>query len=174
MTYLLKPANALPDVLYRYVAAELLDDLSAATLLAGGGMPSDTVHLPAARAILSFTCVEQPMFRNKVHDLARDWSIDVILLRCCLTPADILPVSADVTLAGGGLAPFDIHDLSLYRHGDGALWLVPAGFGGAIQVGPDGVEICLVPPYDTLIERSDGIYRSAGELAAMLYPEATL
>lgn len=170
MTYLLKPANALPDILYDYVAAELVDDLSTATLSTGGGMPSGTVYLPAARVILSFTGVSQPMFRNTVHDLARKRSIDVILLRCCLTPADILPISADVTLAGGGLAPFDLRDLSVYRHEDRSLWLVPAGFGAAIRLGCDGAELCIVPPYETLVERADGIYRTASELAALLYP----
>jgi hypothetical protein len=173
MIPLLKPANALPDVLQYYVAAELLDDPFTITLLPGGGMPADTIHLPAARVILSFTCVASPMFRNKVHDLARDSSIDVILLRCCLTPGDILPITADVTLAGGGLAPFDMHDLSLYRHPDRTLWLIPAGFGGAIGLGLGGAELCLIPPYETLVERADGIYRSASELAALLYPSKT-
>ena len=173
MTSLLKPANALSDVLHDYVAAELVDDLSTATPSSGGGMPSGTVLLTAARVILAFTCVSNPMFRNKVHDLARKLSIDVILLRCCLTPADILPISADVTLAGGGLVPFDMHELSLYRHGDRTLWLVPAGFGGAVRLGTDGAALCLVPPYETLVERADGIYRTAGELAALLYPFET-
>ncbi|MES3085080.1 hypothetical protein [Sphingomonas faeni] len=173
MIPLLKPANALPDALQYYVAAELLDDPFAITLSPGGGMPADTVHLPAASVILSVTCVTQPMFRNKVHDLARDSSIDVILLRCCLTPGDILPITADVTLAGGGLAPFDMHDLSLYRHRDRKLWLVPESFGGAIRLGHGGAELCLVPPYETRVERADGIYRSASELAALLYPSKT-
>lgn len=170
MTYLLKPANAFPDILHNYVAAELVDDLSTATLSTGGGMPSGTVYLPAARVILSFTGVPQPMFRNTVHDLARKRAIDVILLRCCLTPADILPISADVTLAGGGLAPFDLLDLNVYRHEDRSLCLVPAGFGAAIRLGGDGAELCIVPPYETLVERADGLYRTAGELAALLYP----
>jgi hypothetical protein len=173
MIPLLKPANALPEALQYHVAAELLDDPSTITLSPGGGMPADTVHLPTARVILSFTCVTQPMFRNKVHDLARDSSIDVILLRCCLTPGDILPIMADLTLAGGGLAPFDLHDLSLYRHRDRKLWLVPESFGGAVRLGRNGAELCLVPPYETLVERADGIYRSASELAALLYPSET-
>ena len=172
MIPLLKPANALPEALQYYVAAELLDDPSAITLSPGGGMPADTIHLPAA-CVLSLTCVASPMFRNKVHGLARDSSIDVILLRCCLTPGDILPITADVTLAGGDLAPFDMHDLSLYRHPDRKLWLVPEGFGGAIRLGHGGAELCLVPPYETLVERADGICRSASELAALLYPSKT-
>ena len=105
MIPLLKPANTLPGALHYYVAAELLKNLSIITSWPGGGMPADTVILPAARVILSLTCVASPMFRNKVHELACDSAIDVILLRCCLTPGDILPITADVTLAGGGLAP---------------------------------------------------------------------
>ena len=134
-------------------------------------MPSDTICLDAAWAVLGFTCVAAPMFRDKVHQLASTEALDVVLLRCCLTPADILPVSADITLAGGGLTPFNMHDLALYRHDDGKLWLVPAGFGGAIRLGSDGLELCLVPPSQTLAERAAGIYRTAGELAALLYPQ---
>jgi hypothetical protein len=174
MIPLLKPANSLHEALQYYVTAELLDDPSAITLSPGGGMPAETVHLPAAGVILSFTCVASPMFRNKVHDLAHDSSIDVILLRCCLTPGDSLPIMADVTLAGGGLTPFDMHNLSLYRHRDRKLWLVPEGFGGAIRLGHGGAELCLVPPYETVVERADGIYRSASELAALLYPSKTI
>lgn len=172
MNSLIKPARTLPDVVYTYVAAELVGDLSDAELLSGGGMPIDTVHLPAARAVLSFTCVQKPMFRAKARRLARELSLDVVLLRYCLTPSDILPVSADVTLAGGGLEPFDMTDLSLYRHDDSSLWLVPGGFGAAIRLGRDGVELCLTPPFDTLVERATGIYRTACELAEALYPQA--
>jgi hypothetical protein len=171
MNHLLKPARSLPSVLYSYIAAELVDDLSTATIVVGGGMPSDTVYLEAVSTVLGFTCVAAPMFRAKVHKLASTQSLDVVLLRCCLTSADILPISADVTLAGGGLAPFDLHDLALYRHGDATLWLVPTGFGGAIRLCADGPELCLVPPYQTLVERAAGIYRTAGELAALLYPQ---
>lgn len=170
MNYLLKPARSLPSVLYSYIAAELVDDPAAATIIAGNGMPSDTIYLEPASAIVGFTCVASPMFRDKIHGLASTQSLDVVLLRCCLTPADILPVSADVTLAGGGLDPFDLHDLAPYRHDDGTLWLTPAGFGGAIRLGADGLNLCLVPPYQSLAERAHGIYRTAGELAAMLYP----
>lgn len=171
MNSYLKPARTLPDVLYSYVAAVLVHDPWAATIVSGDGMPINTVHMPAARAILSFTCVQKPMFRRKVHTLARSRSIDVVLLRCCLTPGDILPVAADATLAGGGLVPFDMNDLSLYRHHDTGLWLVPEGFGAAIRLGLDGIELCLVPPYKTLLERAQGIYRTAGELAALIYPQ---
>jgi hypothetical protein len=171
MNHLLKPARSLPSVLYSYIATELVDDPSTATIVAGSGMPSDTVYLEAVSTILGFTCVAAPMFRAKVHKLASMQSLDVVLLRCCLTPADILPISADVTLASGGLAPFDLHDLALYRHGNATLWLVPAGFGGAIRLCADGLELCLVPPYETLVERANGVYRTAGELAALLYSQ---
>lgn len=156
--------------MYNYLAAELVDDPATATIIAGNGMPSDTIYLQAASAVVGLTCLAAPMFRAKVHKLASEQSLDVVLLRCCLTPADILPISADVTLAGGGLDPFDMHDLALYRHDDGVLWLVPSASGGAIRLGADGLELCLVPPYQSLAERAHGIYRTAGELAAMLYP----
>lgn len=171
MNNLLKPARSLPSVLCGYLAAELGGDTCPATIVSGAGMPADTVYLEAAATIIGFTCVSAPMFRAKVHKLASTQSLDVVLVRCCLTTADILPVSADVTLAGGGLTPFNMHDLAIYRHDDDALWLVPLGFCGAIRLAAEGLELCLVPPYQTLIERAEGIYRAAGELASLLYPQ---
>ena len=45
MNYLLKPARSLPSVMYNYLAAELVDDPATATIIAGNGMPSDTIYL---------------------------------------------------------------------------------------------------------------------------------
>ncbi|WP_294192848.1 hypothetical protein, partial [uncultured Sphingomonas sp.] len=112
-----------------------------------------------------------PMFRSKIERLAADQSIDVMLVRCCLTGGDLLPVSIDVVLAGGGLVPFKLEDLALYRHDDGGLWLVPVGFGGAIRLEAHGLDLYLVPSYDTLAERADGIYRAASDVAERLYPQ---
>ena len=135
-------------------------------------MPADTVLFDAQAAILSFSCVAAPMFRAKIERLAIAQSIDVMLVRCCLTSGDLLPVSVDVVLAGGGLKPFKLQELALYRHQDGALWLVPFGFSAAIRLEPHGLELNLVPPYQTLAERAAGIYRVASDLAELLYPQA--
>ncbi len=87
------------------------------------------------------------MFRSKIERLATDQSIDVMLVRCCLTGGDLLPVSIDVVLAAGGLTPFKLEDLALYRHDDdGGLWLVPFGFGGAIRLEAHGLELYLCHP----------------------------
>jgi hypothetical protein len=162
-------ARTLQDVLLGYVA-DALGARTDATPIAGRSMPADTLLLTSPAVVLSVTCVSPPMFRAKALRLARREAIDVVLIRCCLTPLDVLPAAIDVVLAGGGLAPFALCDLAFYRHDDGALWLVPEGFGAAIRLGADGLELHLTPPYDALSERAGGIYRTTAELAGMLYP----
>jgi hypothetical protein len=166
------PVGSLPGILFDYMAGAFAGGAGTVepVLVSGAGMPADTIMLEAQSVVLGFTCVAAPMFRAKVERLAVDRSIDVMLVRCCMTSGDLLPIAVDVVLAGGGLAPFRLDGLALYRHIDGGLWLVPGGFGGAIRLELHGLELYLVPPYDTLAERAAGIYRTAAELAALLYP----
>jgi hypothetical protein len=173
MQFLTNPVRSLPHVLLHYLASGF-GKPEVPVLVSGGGMPADTVLFEAQSAILSFTCVAAPMFRAKIERFATAQSIDVMLVRCCLTGGDLLPVSIDVVLAGGGLVPFKLEELALYRHDDGGLWLVPFGFGGAIQLEAHGLELYLVPPYDTLADRADGIYRVAADLAERLYPQEAI
>jgi hypothetical protein len=173
MQSLTNPVRSLPHVLLHYLASGF-GQPEVPVLVSGGGMPADTVLFDAQSAILSFTCVAAPMFRAKIERLAAAPSIDVILVRCCQTAGDLLPVSIDIVLAGGGLAPFKLEELALYRHDDGGLWLVPFGFGAAIRLEAHGLELYLVPPYATLAERADGIYRAASDLAERLYPQEAL
>jgi hypothetical protein len=171
MHSLTNPVRSLPHVLLHYLATGF-GKPEVPALVSGGGMPADTVLFDSQSAVLSFTCVAAPMFRAKIERLAIAQSIDVMLVRCCLTGGDLLPVSVDVVLGGGGLTPFKLQELALYRHEDGALWLVPFGFGAAIMLEPHGLELYLVPPYATLVERAAGIYRVASDLAESLYPRA--
>jgi hypothetical protein len=48
---------------------------------------------------------------------------------------------------------------------------VPFGFGAAIRLEAHGLELNLTPPYETLADRADGIYRAASDLAERLYPQ---
>ncbi len=176
MHTLSNPVRSLPSVLLYYLATAFCHDGQhiepiMPARISGGGLPADTVMLDAQSAILSFTCVSAPMFRAKIERVAAAEAIDVVLMRCCLTTGDLLPIAADVVLAGGGLAPFSLNDMALYRHDDGGLWLVPHGFGGAIRFELHGLELYLVPPYQTLADRAGGIYRTASELAALLFPQ---
>ena len=163
------PVRSLPQVLLNYLANGF-GRPEVPALVSGGGMPADTVLFDAQSAILSFTCVAAPMFRNNIEQIATAQSIDVMLVRCCLTGGDLLPVSADVVLAGGSLVPFKLQELALYHHDDGGLWLVPFGFGAAIRLEAHGLELYLVPPYKSLADRAGGIYRVASDLAERLYP----
>jgi hypothetical protein len=173
MQFLTNPVHPLPHVLLHYLASGF-GKPKVPALVSGGGMPADTVLFEAQSAFLSFTCIAAPMFRAKIERLATAQSTDVMLVRCCLTGGDLLPVSIDVVLAGGGLVPFKLEELALYRHDDGGLWLVPFGFGAAIQLEAHGLELYLVPPYDTLADRAHGIYRVAADLAERLYPQEAI
>lgn len=173
MHSLTNPVRSLPRVLLNYLAGGF-GKPEVPALVSGGGMPADTVLFDAQSAILSFTCVAAPMFRAKIERLATAQSIDVMLVQCCLTGGDLLPVSVDVVLAGGGLIPFKLEELALYRHDDGGLWLVPFGFGAAIRLEAHGLELYLVPPYKSLADRAGGIYRVASDLAERLYPVEAL
>lgn len=169
MQSLANPEYSLPRVFLKYIVTSF-DQPEVPVLLSGAGMPADTVLIEARSLIVSITCVAAPAFRGKIERLATAQSIDVMLVRCGLTGNDLLPVAIDVMLAGGGLDPFKLEDLALYRHDDGALWLVPIGFGGAIRLEAHGLELYLVPPYETRAERAAGIYRAASDLAERLYP----
>jgi hypothetical protein len=107
MQSLTNPVHSLPHVLLHYLATGFGEPEEPA-LVSGAGMPAGTVLFDAQSAILSFTRVAAPMFRAKIEQLATAQSIDVIIVRCCLTGGDLLPVSADVVLAGGGLVPFKL------------------------------------------------------------------
>lgn len=170
MDNLLFPARALTDALCRYLLAGF-GDPSSAVQIAGDGMPSDTLHVEDRAAVLSFTCIAPPFFRSKLKTLAAEQSLDVALVRCCQTERDVLPVSVDVALGGGGLAPFTMYDLAIYRHMDGALWLVPEQFGAAVRLSADGLMVHLTPPYETLAERARGVYHATADMGALLYPQ---
>lgn len=138
----------------------------------GVGMPADTVRLDHHDVVLGFTCVAPPMFRDKAEALASARSIDVVVVRCYAESFDALPAIIEVTLARGGLAPFTLHDLTLYRHDpDGTLWFVPATFGAAVKLTGDGLELHMTPPYETTTERMLGVYRSTAQIAVHLYPQ---
>ena len=173
MHSLANTASTLSAVLLGYVV-EALGSAVDATLISGHGMPADSLLLNPPGVVLSATCVAPPMFRAKALKLARDEALDVILIRCCLTPLDILPASIDVILGGGGLPPFGLHDLAFYRHGDGALWLVQEGFGAAILLAADGLELHLTAPFETLGQRAVGVYFTTAELASLIHPAGAL
>jgi hypothetical protein len=167
MNHLLKPAWNACGVMHDYIVAEFAGDTPRGILIRVDGLPFETCFIEGSATIVSVTSSAAPTFRDKVHQLAGDGFLDVVLIRCCSQSSNFHPVSVETTLARDGLAATSLHDLALYRHDDGALWLVPVGFGGAIRIGSDGLELHLVPPYSTLIERAQGIDRAACELASL-------
>ncbi len=161
---------SLASVLCNYLL-ESLSPVTACEHMPGNGLPEYTVRVDRQDVVFSFTCVAPPMFSCKVEQLARAQSIDVVLVRCFTESFDALPATVETTLAGGGLPPFTLTNLTLYRHQDGALWFVPTGFGAAVKLTDEGLQLYLVPPYETLTDRAHGIYKSTAEIATRLYPE---
>ncbi|WP_375429473.1 hypothetical protein [uncultured Sphingomonas sp.] len=49
---------------------------------------------------------------------------------------------------------------------------MPHLFGASVSISEDGLNAELVPPYETLSERGDGIFRAGGQLADLLRPVA--
>ena len=162
-------SRSVAGVLCNYFLAEF-GPLPSVMRQVGGGMPADTVSVESSDVVLSFTCLDAPHFRSRARAMAQVQSRDVVLVRSCRS-ADVFPITVDVTLAGGGLALFDFVDLDLYRHVDGALWLVPELFGAAIRLTADGLILEMVPPYSTVRERGAGIYRATAEIAAEIFPQ---
>ena len=165
------PPRSVASILCNYMLGAV--GLTGITHEPGRGMPADTVSVDRQDLVLSFTCLDAPHFRSKVRALARTQARDVVLIRCCRSE-DVFPLNADVTLAGGGLAPFDLRDLDVYRHTDHTLWLVPLNYGPSIELTPEGLVLNLVPPYSTALERAHGIYQSTVEISAELFPQAVL
>lgn len=163
--------RSVASILCSYMATAL-DPNPGITRMIGCGLPADTVSVHRQDVILSFTCLSAPHFRAKVRAVAQMHSRDVVLVRSCRS-ADVFPVTTDVTLAGGGLAPFDLYDLELYRHQDQSLWLVPPLFSAAVLLSADGLILQMVPPYSTVRQRSTGVYRATAEIAAEIFPQVT-
>lgn len=175
MPFLKMPPQPIASVLTLHLLAELgwtcaSGDPGDVTAVRGHGMPADTVVLAQPDVALSVTCRDAPVFRDKVAELAAAQSRDVVLMRCCRT-SDIFPVGVDITLGGHGLDPFSLYDLSLYRHGDGVLWLVPEYHGPSVRITTTGLELEFCAPYDTFAERLAGVLRAATQLAVEMFPK---
>lgn len=139
----------------------------------GWGPPDSTIAVEARGAVISVTTAPAPLFRDAVQRLAADLKYDVVLLRLGSIEADFVEVSIDLTLGLLTCRAWSMNDLALWAGRDGALWLAPPTFGPAVSVSADGFSLELVPPYETLAERSSGIVRAAADLTGLLRPTMT-
>lgn len=133
------------------------------------GLSSASIHIAERGAMLGVTQTRRPAFRDQLGALAAELSLDVVLLRTAIDD-DRFIVTADVALGLLPGTPWSMSDLALWRGVDGALWLVPSLVGPAVSITPDGFSLELLPPYDTLGQRADGIDRAARDGACLLSP----
>lgn len=135
----------------------------------GWALPDATVLVEHRGAVLSMTTAEPPLFREVVTSLAADLHYDVVLLRVAAVDADRIGVTADVSLGLLPCAtPWVMEGLEPWVSTDGELWLVPDTVSAAVSVTDEGFHLEMVPPYQTLAERSAGVLRAAREMADLL------
>ena len=131
------------------------------------GLP-DGLYVAEREALLVATSTPAPLFRRAAEHAAAIARLDLALLRVGERAEGAVRVTADVMLAALPHAPWPIPDMSLWTGPAGQLWLVPAGFGAAVAVTPEGFLLDMVPPYVSLAGREIGIARAAREIGALL------
>lgn len=139
------------------------------TFVPVAGLPDGCVFVPERDALIAVTRAAAPLFRTALQRTAAALNADVVLLRVGEVEDALLPVSVDVALAALPCQMWVEHDLAPWTDGR-SLWLVPGGFGASVSVTGDGFSVELVPPYETLAQRSAGIYRAQHMFACVADP----
>jgi hypothetical protein len=168
MTITVLPTSDLESVVLGYLLNALdVNDTYACAL--EGALPDATIYVEERGAVLAATIAPPPVFRDAVATLAEEQRYDVVLVRVASLDEDAVRSTVDLSLGLlPGAKPWAMNDLEPWASRDGQLWLVPAGFGPAVSVSYEGVILELVPPYQTLAQRTAGVLRAAGELASLL------
>lgn len=135
------------------------------------GLP-DAVHVPGQDALVVVVEEPAPHGRVAIQIAATERRLDVVLVRIAHDQDGAVAVSIDLTLAALPHAPWSLDYFSLWSGADGDVWLVPAGFGPAVEVTVDGLMLDLTPPYTTGAERALGILRAGAEIACLMVKKA--
>ena len=165
------PTRDLASTTLGYVL-EALAATSSYTYGGDPGLPASTVHVEERGALIGVTTASAPAYRSCLDALARAAYYDAALLRVNAVADGLVHVTADVTLALLPCRPWSMIDLALWAGRGGDLWLVSDGFGACVSITEDGLSAELVPPYETLAERAEGVFRAGGRLADLRRPVA--
>lgn len=126
------------------------------------GMPAGSMLLPEQRLVIGATPCSA-MFHNVIARLVAERSFDVALFRTGFFPETVDPVVVDLGLTGPD--PIMLTGLSLFRHRDASLWLVPPSpMPAFIEFDPTGLRLGSTSPFITADERIDGLCRAAAEV----------
>lgn len=168
MTTTILPTSDLESVVLGYLLNALdINDTYACTLEAA--LPDATIYVEERGAVLGVTTAPAPLFRAAVAGLAAEQRYDVVLVRVAIVGEDLVRTTVDLSLGLlPGADPWPMNGMEPWVSRDGALWLVPPTFGPAVSVSNAGVVLELLPPYQTLAQRTAGVLRAAGELASLM------
>ena len=154
--------------LFEHILDELTIPLAATTVFPGMGLPEASIDVLDANLILSVTPIELPFFRRAMERVVETTHRDVIVIRAGCHPELLNPLEFDAVL--NTLAtPLPVLDLSLFRHFDGSLHLVPEMTGPCLNLVPGRVEIASVPPFGSRPGRRHGVEKAAAEIKRRLY-----
>ena len=133
------------------------------------GLPDNSIRVEERGCVLCATDAREPMFRSAVAALAGEQRVDAVLIRIAGQDDDFVRTSVDVSLGLlPGAGPWSTAGLEIWTSAQDTAWFVPPTFGPAVSVSEEGLILEMVPPYATMAQRTAGVLRAAGEIAALL------
>lgn len=148
----------------RNILLAALDRPSPIRLGGNTGLPAEAVDCLDQNLVIGVTSVTERLFDDALLRFAERSRRDVVLVRAGFHPETLNPVRADVALRTSFSRPVLVADLSLWRHSDGSLHLVPEASDLFIEVAGHGLDALLVRPWNGWEERCDGLTRAAAEV----------
>lgn len=128
------------------------------------GLPAEAVDCLDQNLVIAVTTVTERLFDDALLRFAERSRRDVVLVRAGFHPETLNPVRVDVALRTSFCRPVLVTDLSLWRHVDGSLHLVPETSDLFIEVAEHGLDALLIRPWNGWQERSDGLTRAAADV----------
>ena len=124
------------------------------------GLPAGALECLENNVVVVATPVTERMFDDALCRFAGTHHRDTVLIRHGFRPETLDPVRVDVALRST-TGPILVPDLSFYRDIEGGLHLVPEDRDLFLTVGPDGVGVSLVMPWNSWDERRHGLEQAA-------------
>jgi hypothetical protein len=149
-------SNALLDYFLAALGGETYYPLGGNTGLPAGALESLDHNVVLAATPVSVRVFDEALVRSAEYR-------DTLLVRHGFYPETLDPVRVDVALRST-TGPILVPDLSLFRDLDGQLHLVPQHQDLFLTVGPDGIWVSLIAPFDRWTDRAAGLERAAADV----------
>ena len=147
---------AILDYLLAALGGETYYPLGGNTGLPAGALESLDHNVVLAATPVNVRVFDQALLRSAAHR-------DTILVRHGFHPETLDPVWVDVALRST-TGPILMPDLAFFRDTDGQLHLVPQHDKLFLTVGPDGIWVSLVAPFNHWTDRTVGLEKAAAEV----------